>query len=147
MGISAANDGYRQRERATVLVIDDDEIIRSLVRLHLVSAGYDVTVAEDAVEGGYLILREQPDLVVCDVDMPYMGGYEFVAALKADPLTEQIPVIFLTVRGDLVDHAGRLGAVAYLRKPLTADRLVQTVDLYARRSLQSLDDNGGTPLS
>ena len=144
MGISAANEGCHECERATVLVIDDDEIIRSLVRLHLVSAGYDVTVAEDAVEGGHLVLKERPDIVVCDVDMPYMSGYEFVAALKSDPLTEQIPVIFLTVRDDVVDHAGRLGAVAYLRKPLTADRLVQTVDLYARRSLQPLDDNGGT---
>ena len=83
---------------------------------------------------------ELPDLVVCDVDMPYMSGYEFVAALKSDPLTQQIPVIFLTVRDDVADHAGRLGAAAYLRKPVTADRLLQAVDLYAPRAT----DRSGT---
>ena len=134
MGTSAA-PGVSERERPTVLVIDDDEVVRSLVRLHLANAGYQVAEAEDAVEGGYLVLKEQPDLVVCDVDMPYMSGYEFVAALKSDPLTQQIPVIFLTVRDDVPDHAGRLGAAAYLRKPLTADRLLQAVDLYAARPL------------
>ena len=133
MGTSAANDAFRRRERATVLVIDDDAVVRSLVRLHLANAGYEVAEAEDAVEGGHLVLKEQPDLVVCDVDMPYMSGYEFVAALKSDPLTQEIPVIFLTVRDDVPDHAGRLGAAAYLRKPLTADRLLQAVDLYAAR--------------
>ena len=133
MGSSAASGASQERERATVLVIDDDEIVRLLVRLHLANAGYAVAVAEDAVEGGHLIVKEQPDLVVCDVDMPYMNGYEFVEALKADPLTRQIPVIFLTVRDDVPDHARRLGAAAYLRKPLTADRLLQAVDLYAAR--------------
>ena len=135
MTIAAASAISRQRERPAILVIDDDRIVRSLVRLHLANAGYTVTEAEDAIEGGNLALKEMPDLIVCDVDMPYMNGYEFVAALKSDALTQQIPVLFLSVRDDVAEHAARLGAAAYLRKPVTADRLLEVVDLYAARPL------------
>lgn len=140
MAIAAASGTWREREYPMVLVIDDDKIVRSLVRLHLANAGYTVTEAEDAVEGGHLALKEMPDLIVCDVDMPYMDGYEFVAALKSDALTQQIPVVFLSVRDDVAEHAGRLGAAAYLRKPVTADRLLQIVELYAARPLPEKKD-------
>ena len=113
------------------MVIDDDETLRTLVRLHLANAGYEVLDAADAVEGGYLVIRTSPDLVICDVDMPYMNGYEFVAALKSDPLTRRIPVVFLTVDDDVAAKAQRLGAAAYLRKPVTADRLLEVVGLFA----------------
>jgi len=121
-------DGSRRRK---VVVIDDDVIIRELVSLHLRNAGYEVFAAEDAVAGGHAILRETPDVIICDVEMPYLNGYEFVAALKTHATTRNIPVVFLSSREDVDEHAARLGAAAYLRKPLTSERLLEVVDLYA----------------
>src|SRR5438045_7347142 len=96
---------------ATILVVDDDESMRDLLRLHLTSAGYAVQVAEDAIAAGYLVLRSPPDLIISDVNMPHMDGFEFIAALKADKAVSRIPVIFLTSVED-GDHRGReLGAV------------------------------------
>lgn len=82
-----------------------------------------------------LHLRARPDLILCDVELPYLDGYEFVAALKNDDLTRDIPVVFLTARDDVGERAARLGAAAYLRKPLMADRLLELVSFYAERGL------------
>lgn len=128
---SASEARARQPRNPRVAVIDDDPVFRALLKLHLANAGYEVSLAEDAVEGGHLIMRTPPDLIVCDVNMPYMNGYDFVAAVKRDPLTQHIPVIFVTVNHDVADHASQLGAVAYLHKPVTADRLLEAVGLFA----------------
>jgi CheY-like chemotaxis protein len=63
--------------------------------------------------------------------MPYLNGYDFVAALKTDKATADIPVVFLSVREDLEAQAARLGAAAYLRKPVRSDRLLEIVEMYA----------------
>jgi CheY-like chemotaxis protein len=112
--------------RGKVAVIDDDRLIRYLLDLHLRKAGYEVVTAEDAVAAGRVILEAKPDLVLCDVDMPFMDGYEFVTALRADPVTRHIPVIFLTVNKNLSERAKGLGA-GHLVKPVMADELVRTV--------------------
>ncbi len=119
-----------ERRRPSIVVIDDDQSMRELVRLHLSNAGYEVRIAEDAVEGGRMVLERSPDLIVCDVDMPYMSGYDFVAALRTDASKCDIPVVFLTVKEDVADQAKKLGAVAYLMKPVMADRLLEVVRLY-----------------
>src|SRR3954466_7763243 len=112
---------------ATILVVDDDESMRDLLRLHLTAAGYEVQLAEDAITAGYFVLRSPPDLIISDVNMPHMDGFEFVAALKADKSVPNIPVIFLTSveEGDVRGKA--LGAVGYLTKPVRADRLLNMV--------------------
>lgn len=120
-----------QQRRARVVVIDDDLFIRDLVSIHLRNAGHEVHAAADAVEGGHTILRIKPDLVLCDVEMPYLNGYDLVAALKTDKATADIPVVFLSVREDLPTQAARLGAAAYLRKPVRSDRLLEVVEMYA----------------
>lgn len=120
-----------QPKRPTILVVDDEESMRALLKLHLHHGGYDVLVAEDAIVAGYLVLRDAPDLIIVDVQMPYMNGYEFVAALKSDPTTRHIPVVFLTIDDHVAEHARKLGASAYLNKPVTADRLLQVVALFA----------------
>lgn len=112
---------------ATILVIDDDESIRELLRMHLSAAGYEVHVAEDAISAGYLVLRSPPDLIISDINMPHMDGFEFVAALKADPSVPRIPVIFLTSLEEGDDRGRELGAVGYITKPVRADRLLQMV--------------------
>jgi CheY-like chemotaxis protein len=116
--------------RAKIAVIDDDRFIRYLLDLHLRKAGYEVFAAEDAVAAGRVVVDRAPDLILCDVDMPYMDGYEFVSALRADPATCHIPVIFLTVNKSVGDRAKQLGA-AHLMKPVMADELLRTVAQFA----------------
>ena len=117
---------------ASILVVDDDANVRELLRLHLSAAGYEVQAAEDAIAAGYLVLRTPPDLIVCDVHMPHMDGFEFISALKADRSIPEIPVIFLTTFEE-GDHRGKeLGVVAYLTKPIRADRLLSMVAKYVR---------------
>lgn len=111
----------------SILIVDDDESIRELLRLHLSAAGYEVNVAADAISAGYMVLRSPPDLIISDVNMPHMDGFEFVAALKADKSLPDIPVIFLTSLEE-GDHRGKtLGAVGYITKPVRADYLLSMV--------------------
>jgi two-component system chemotaxis response regulator CheY len=112
---------------ARILVVDDDPSLRDLLGLHLRSAGYEVQLAEDAIEAGYRVLERAPDLIVCDVNMPYMDGFEFVSALKADTTLPYIPVIFLTAREDGDLRGNELGAVAYVIKPVRVEALLRVV--------------------
>ena len=117
---------------AKILIVDDDESIRELLRLHLSAAGYEVQVAADAIAAGYQVLRAPPDLIICDVNMPHMDGFEFVAALKGDKTLPEIPVVFLTSE-DEGDYRGRqVGAVGYVTKPVRADRLLSVVAQHLR---------------
>ena len=87
---------------------------------------HQATTTADAIIAGYIVLKAPPDLIITDVNMPHMDGFEFVAALKADTTLPRIPVIFLTS----VEDQGRgreLGAVGYVTKPVRADRLLSLV--------------------
>ena len=112
---------------ASILVVDDDESIRELLRLHLSAAGYEVHVAADAISAGYMVLRSPPDLIITDINMPHMDGFEFIAALKADKTLPAIPVIFLTSVEEGEHRGKQLGAVGYITKPVRADRLLALV--------------------
>jgi CheY-like chemotaxis protein len=124
---------------AKVAVIDDDRFIRYLLELHLRKAGYEVFAAEDAVAAGRIVVERTPDVILCDVDMPFMDGYEFVSALRADPTTRHIPVIFLTVNKNVSERAKQLGA-GHLVKPVMADELLRTVAQFAPPTRPSADD-------
>src|SRR4051812_32439443 len=95
---------------AKILVVDDNPNMRQLLALHLGNAGYDVTTAEDGVVAGYAVLRDPPDLIITDVQMPHMDGFEFVAALRADKTLPRIPVIFLTTTEEGEIRGRSLGA-------------------------------------
>lgn len=110
-----------------VLVVHAERNLRELLKLHLVTAGYAVTSAADAVEAGKEVVRHAPDLIVLDVRMPYMDGVEFVSALRSDPGMALIPVIFLTCDDESHARAERLGAAACLTTPLYADVFLKTV--------------------
>lgn len=112
---------------ASILIVDDDESIRDLLRLHLSAAGYEVHVAEDAIAAGYMLLRSPPDLIISDINMPHMDGFEFIAAVRADKSLPLIPVIFLTTIEDGDLRGKELGAVGYVTKPVRADRLLSLV--------------------
>jgi CheY-like chemotaxis protein len=115
-----------------ILLLEDSADLRILLERRLVQAGYEVLSAEDAVEAGKLVVERVPDLIIADIQLPYMSGDEFVAALRADPAVRDIPVIFLSVDEHLQEHARRLGAVAYFDKNVSSERLLEVVDFYAR---------------
>ena len=110
-----------------VLVAHPNKSMRQLIKLHLVCSGYDVTLAEDAVEAGRQAMQQPPDLIILDVEMPYMDGLEFVSALRSGTSVPLIPVIFLTAREDALGRAERLGATACLTTPLSTDELLHAV--------------------
>src|SRR5947209_19179880 len=83
----------RTKPKARILVVDDDKSMLELLKLHLSNAGYDVVTEEDAVVAGRHVFEAAPDLIIADVSMPYMDGYELVRALKADSATRDMPVI------------------------------------------------------
>lgn len=110
-----------------ILVVEDDESMRELLRLHLSSAGYAVEVAEDAIAAGYSVLKGAPDLIICDVAMPHMDGFELVAALRADTaVSNKLPVIFLTAESEADDRARELGG-EFLEKPIRLEELLKAV--------------------
>lgn len=111
---------------ARILVVEDEQIMRDLLRLHLSTAGYAVEVAEDAIAAGYAVLKSPPDLIICDVEMPHMTGFELIAALRADQKVARVPVIFLTSLED-EGQAHAIGAQAHLRKPVRLEELLKAV--------------------
>ena len=123
----------RARRKPTILVVDDSLTICELLQLCLETAGYEVLLAADGDAAIHLIRESKPDLAIVDIEMPYLTGDEFVAAVRSDPLTKDLPVIFLSSREDLADHAKLLNAVAYLPKPVIADRVLEVVALYVVR--------------
>ena len=112
---------------ATILVMEDEALMRELLRLHLSNAGYEVLLAEDAVVAGHLLFRQRPDLILADIEMPFMDGLEFVELVKSDESLSTIPVIFVSSRSDFEGRCMELGAVAFLKKPVLADPLLAAV--------------------
>ena len=112
---------------ATVLVVDDEADIRELIRLNLELDGHEVIPAANGAEGLEYAVGEHPDVVVLDVMMPEMDGWETLAQMKAspDPVIAHIPVIMLTARADDLDRirGGIEGAIRYLTKPFSPSEL------------------------
>ena len=112
---------------ATVLVVDDEADIRELIRLNLELDGHEVIAAANGVEGLEYAVGEHPDVVVLDVMMPEMNGWETLSQMKAssDPVIAHIPVIMLTARADDLDRirGGIEGAIRYLTKPFSPSEL------------------------
>lgn len=106
---------------ARILIVDDEADIRELVRLNLELEGHEVIEAVDGIEGAEMAVGEHPELIVLDVMMPGLDGFEVLALLKAtpDPFVARIPVVMLTARTDDLDRirGGIEGAVRYLTKP------------------------------
>ena len=135
--------------KSRILIIDDDVGFRDLLRIHLSAAGYEVQVAEDAVTGGRALLAQTPDLIVSDVNMPFLDGFELLSLLRADAETASIPVILLSGRsdGDTMARAVELGAADFLTKPVTHDQLLDSVEacLARAKGRGTPPDYGSTP--
>jgi two-component system, sensor histidine kinase and response regulator len=113
-----------------ILIIDDDIEFANLLRLHLLAAGYTAEVAEDAVEGGKALLARPPNLILCDINMPYMSGLDLMSLMKSDARSASIPVVFVSGRNDSVTltKAVKLGAADFLAKPITREQLLESVE-------------------
>ena len=116
--------------RRTILVVEDDPPLRRMIAMFLRAAGYLVRAAEDGPTGLALARGERPDLVLLDLMMPGLDGWEVLRRLKGDALTAAIPVLVLTASVDapLTERALRLGAARFLAKPIDSRVLVEIVD-------------------
>jgi CheY-like chemotaxis protein len=114
---------------ATVLVVDDEIHMRRLAARILELAGYTVLEASSGDEALSIVEKTPPDVITCDISMPGMSGFEFLAAIKAVPAGAKIPVIMLTALGQNKDisRATALGAAAYISKPFSSAKLIETI--------------------
>jgi len=139
----------QDKRNIRILIIDDDIGFRDLLRLHLSAKGYKVQVAEDGVTGGRALLAQTPDLIISDVNMPFLDGFELLSLLRADEGTASIPVILLSGRsdGDTMAKAVELGAADFLTKPVTSDQLMESVEACLERAKGrgAPPDYGSTP--
>jgi two-component system, OmpR family, alkaline phosphatase synthesis response regulator PhoP len=109
----------------TILVVDDDPAVSRLVEINLTQVGYQVQTAADGEEALACVAAAKPDLVILDVMMPRLDGFEALKRLRADPSSAEIPVIMLTARAqdeDVFEGYGR-GAQWYLTKPFAPNEL------------------------
>jgi two-component system phosphate regulon response regulator PhoB/two-component system alkaline phosphatase synthesis response regulator PhoP len=108
-----------------ILCVDDDPQIRDLLQKSLAGAGHQVATAADGVEGLKAALAGRFDLIICDVMMPYVDGYELCRELKDHPETKDTPLIIVTARqGHLSERTAQIaGAVAFLQKPFRLQEL------------------------
>lgn len=132
----------------SVLVVDDDSNIRSLLQQELTEAGYRVRLAEDGRKALALIREETPGLVILDVMMPEMNGFDVAAVLKNDPATMDIPIIILSILEDK-ERGFRLGVDRYLTKPIDTASLFHEVDALldqgkSRKKVMVVDEDAST---
>jgi two-component system alkaline phosphatase synthesis response regulator PhoP/two-component system response regulator VicR len=124
-----------------ILAVDDERHIVRLVQVNLERQGYEVVTAFDGKEALEKVSSEQPDLIVLDVMMPYMDGFEVLQNLKRDPGTRDIPVIMLTAKAQDADvfRGWQSGVDCYLTKPFNPMELIA----FVKRIFKSLEDDGG----
>jgi two-component system, OmpR family, phosphate regulon response regulator PhoB len=128
-----------------VLVVDDEPDIVALVAYHLAKSGYSVSTATNGSEGLGIAKRDKPALVVLDLMLPGMSGYEVMEQLRSDPGTSRIAVLMLTARREEADRIQglALGADDYLTKPFSPQELVLRVGAILRRVRASGEDSSG----
>lgn len=121
---------------ATVLVVEDEVDIRELVQLTLERANYFVITAEGGEEACRLAASELPDLIILDLMLPDMQGFDVCKRLRGQPRTATIPIIMATARGEEVDVVLglELGADDYIKKPFSLSELISRVRAVLRRS-------------
>jgi CheY-like chemotaxis protein len=114
-----------------VLIVDDEEVIRKLLRIHLVKWGYEVKEAVDGVQAIEQIGKDNFDLIICDILMPNMDGWQVLKEVKSNPKTKDMPVIVLTAKNEDSDmfKGYDWGANYYMTKPFTKAQLLYGLKL------------------
>jgi CheY-like chemotaxis protein len=121
----------------TILVVDDEEAVTGVIQAVLTKEGYQVHLAHNGEEGIKLASQVKPDLIIMDITMPGMDGYEATERIKQDPALADVPVIFLTGKSASEDGGKSFatGGVSFVRKPFTGQQLRDLVTL----AMQSLN--------
>jgi two-component system phosphate regulon response regulator PhoB len=119
-----------------IVVIEDEEDIRELIRYNLDKEGFRVLAANSGEEGLELVMNSMPDLIVLDLMLPGIDGLQVCRQLKAEPKTKNIPIMMVTARGEEPDVVSglELGAEDYVSKPFSPKVLVARVKTVLRRS-------------
>jgi CheY-like chemotaxis protein len=115
--------------RRTILVIDDDPDVREVMQRQLATLGFDVVVAPNGLDGLIQLEQTQPDLVLCDLSMPVMGGLEFARRMRRDPRNRDVRLIAVTGykrETNLLDRLS-VGFDAYVLKPIARESLARLV--------------------
>ncbi|MEQ8672191.1 MAG: response regulator [Aggregatilineales bacterium] len=114
---------------ANILVAEDERDIRELINFTLSFAGHSITQAANGVEALEIAQKELPDLIMMDVRMPRMTGYEACRQMKEIDSIKDIPVVFLSAKGqdDEVQTGIQAGAIAYILKPFAPDELTHQI--------------------
>lgn len=112
-----------------VLIVDDEEFVRQLIQIKLKFCGIETVEAGNGVEAIERAASEKPDLILLDVMMPKMNGFEACQRLKANEETAHIPIVMLTARGDpsAKERGENAGALEYLTKPFSPQKLAERV--------------------
>ena len=113
-----------------ILICDDDPVILRLLEVNLELEGYDVLTAHHGEEALEIATRELPDLVILDIMMPRLDGYQTCQKLKAQPSTEPIPVVFLSAKAQAsdIEKGKSFGVNEYLTKPFDPNDLLDVVE-------------------
>ena len=113
-----------------VLIVDDEPMARTLLRLMLVRAGLNVSEAEDGFDALEKVQRSQPDIILLDVMMPGMDGFSVCEELRQREETSSLPIIMLSAKTDIdsINKGLRVGATKYLTKPISPDELTRHVN-------------------
>ncbi len=115
--------------KGKILVVDDEVNITQILEFSIGAEGYEVITASNGEEAIDMARREQPDLIILDIMMPKIDGYEACRILKANPLTKSIPVVLLTAKGRDIDKrlGYEVGATDYIVKPFSPNKLVDRI--------------------
>jgi two-component system, chemotaxis family, response regulator PixH len=114
---------------ATILIVEDTASERELISHYLRESGYIVIHAVSAKEALNKAIEQKPDIIITDVVMPGMSGFELCRSLKKHPATEKVPIIICTSKNQEIDRLWGMkqGADAYITKPFTREQLLHTV--------------------
>ena len=112
-----------------ILTIDDSKTMRDMLLMTLVDAGFDVLQAVDGQDGLDVLGRERVDVVITDINMPIMDGYDVIRNLRKDPIHKRTPILVLTTESDTDKRAiaRDAGATGWMVKPFDPDRLIATI--------------------
>jgi DNA-binding response OmpR family regulator len=119
-----------------ILVIEDDQYVRENIVIILTEEGYDVKMAENGLIGIKMIRSESFDLIICDILMPHLDGFEVLKFIKSKDNTASIPFLFLTakVEQNTINQAFAMGATNYLLKPFQIDDLLASIENVIKKS-------------
>ena len=118
--------------RKKILIVDDEADLVELLKTELEASGYDVIAALDGEQGVQKALLEKPDLLILDIMMPKMDGYEVLSQLRNNARTKHLPVIILSAKGETYSilDLQNLGATDYLIKPFESEEFLETIQKY-----------------